>query len=141
MFTLWFTGSDYFSMRVIAKEVEKFLKAKKLIVVYLDKYNCVDVRQAAYAAELLNKQGVVVVASFYASYLQHRTSVKSIITKHIEVWIKGADKTHVFAQESCDILVDININSIESCARLVESYLYLHEVIKLSEKDKKNEHI
>jgi len=132
MFTLWFTGSDYHSMRAVAKEVEKFLKAKKLTVVYLDKYNCVGVRHAAYIAELLNKQGVVVVASFYASYLKYRTSVKGIVTKHIEVWVKGADKTHVFAQESCDVLVDLNLNTVQSCASLVASYLYLYEVIKLS---------
>jgi len=135
MFTLWFTGSDYHSMRAIAKEVEKFLKAKKLIVIYLDKYNCVGVRQAAYVAELLNKQGAAVVASFYASYLNYRSSVKSIVTKHIEVWVKGADKTHVFAQESCDILVDLNLNSVKSCASLVASYLYLHKVIKFSKDD------
>ena len=133
MFTLWFTGSDYHSMRAIAKEVEKFLKAKKLTVIYLDKYNCEDVRQAAYTAELLNKQGVVVIASFYVSYLKYRTSIKSIVTKHIEVWVKGADKTHVFAQESCNILVDLNLNTVQSCASLVASYLYLYKVIKLSE--------
>ena len=132
MFTLWFTGSDYHSMRAIAKEVEKFLKAKKLTVIYLDKYNCEDVRRAAYVAELLNEHGLVVVASFYASYLKYRTSIKSIITKHIEVWVKGADKTHVFAQESCDVLVDLNLNTVQSCASLVASYLYLHKVIEFS---------
>lgn len=133
MFTLWFTGSDYHSMRAIAKEVEKFLKAKKLTVIYLDKYNCEDVRQAAHTAELLNKQGVVVVASFYASYLKYRTSIKSIITKHIEVWVKGADKTYVFGQESCDVSVDPNLSTVQSCASMVASYLYLYKVLKLSE--------
>jgi len=132
MFTLWFTGSNCHGKSMVVKKVKEFLEAKELIVVYIDKNNCNNIKRAIYVAELLNKQGAVVIASF-VPFLGLRGFAKQTITKYIEVWVKGADKTHVFAAENCDIRVDLNINSVKSCASLVASYLYLHKVIKLSE--------
>lgn len=137
MFTLWFIGLNCQNEEMVVKEemiikkVKKFLEAKGLAVIYLNGSNCEDVKWAVYVAELLNKQGVTVIASFI-SFFKLRTFAKNTITKYIEVWVKGVDKTHVFAQESCDILVDLNLNSVKSCARLVESYLYLHKVLFIS---------
>jgi hypothetical protein len=134
MFTLWFTGSNCQGEEAIIKKVKEFLEAKGLTVVYLNGSNCISARWAVYVAELLNKQGVVVVASFVPfQFLGFHQFVKQTITKFIEVWVKGADRTRVFAQERCDILVDLNMNSVKSCASLVASYLYLHEVLKFSE--------
>lgn len=132
MFTLWFTGLSTESKSLVINKVMEFLRAKGLTVIYLDANNCQDARWAAYVADLLNKQGVVVAASF-VSYFGWWTSIKSIITKHIEVWVKNTGVLDMARVESCDIRVDLNINSVESCASLVASYLYLHEVIKLSE--------
>ena len=132
MFTLWFTGFSTEDKSLAVKKVMEFLRAKGLTVVYLNAYNCQDVRFAAYVANLLNKQGVVVVASF-VSYFGLETSIKDIITKHIEVWIKNTSTLDMARVKSCDIRVDLNLNSVKSCASLVASYLYLHEVIKLSE--------
>ena len=131
MFTLWFTGLSTQNKSLVVNKVMKFLRAKKLTVVYLDAYNCEDVKWAVYVAELLNRQGVVVVASF-VSYLGLRAFAKQTITKHLEVWVKGKDDPDEFISENCNIRVDTDINSVESCASLVASYLYLHKVIELS---------
>ena len=127
MFTLWFTGSNCHGKPMVVKKVKEFLEAKGLAVVYLNGNNCMGVKWAAHVAELLNKQGIVVVASF-VSFFNFRSFIKNIITKCIDIWVKGADKTHVFAAENCDIRVDLNINSVKSCASLVASYLYLMKI-------------
>lgn len=132
MFTLWFTGFSTEDKSLVVKKVIKFLKAKGLTVVYLDACNCQDVKWAAHVAKLLNKQEVVVVASF-VSFFGFESSVKHIITKHIEVWVKNMETVDENRANSCDIRVDLNINGVKSCASLVASYLYLHKVIKLSE--------
>lgn len=136
MFTLWFTGLSTSKKSVMVEKVTKFLKGKGLTVISLNANNCMGVKWAVYVAELLNKQGAVVVASFF-SYSGLRELVRKTITKCLDVWVQGTDKTHVFEATQYDIRVDIDINSAESCAKLVESYLYLHKIIELSEKDKK----
>lgn len=131
MFTVWIRGLNRRDRLGVAKEVKKLLEVKGLTVIYLDDENSEDVRNAIYVSELLNKQGVIVVASF-VSFLGLRTFAKQTIAKYIEVWLKGANRTHVFSSMGCDILVDLKLNSIESCARLVISYLYLHKVLFIS---------
>ncbi len=169
MFTLWFMGLPCSGKTILAKEVKSILEDKGLIVVHLDgdyvreglnsdlKFGTIDrlenIRRMGYVAQLLNEQGVIVVASFITPFEEMRQFLKDTINKLSLVWVKcrvgdckkrdvkgmwklaakgkiknftGVDgKFDKPAPEDCDIRVDSDINSITSCTNMIISHLYL----------------
>lgn len=155
----------------IAKIVKERLKDKGLVVVHLDgdyirsglnmdldfTYNGIseNIRRTGEVAKLLNKQGIVVIASFVTPFQKTRDFLKSIIGRCIEVWVKcpaavcakrdikgmwklakiGAIKNFIGWDTpfdvplNPDIRVDSDINSAESCANMIMSYLYLNQLL------------
>jgi len=107
-FVLWFTGVPYSGKTSIANEVYNFLRQRGIKAERLDSTNVRSlfpevgfskeevnshIKRVGHLAATLEKNGIVVVASFVSPYLESREFVKKICKNFIEIHTKSPLET------------------------------------------------
>ncbi len=103
-FVLWFTGLSGSGKSALADKIFDYLSAKGLPVERLDgdtlrgvfpstgfsrKDRDEHIKRVGYMASVLEKHGVIVVASFISPYIESRNFVRSRCKNFIEVYVKA----------------------------------------------------
>ncbi len=168
-FVLWFTGLPSSGKREIANQIFDRIKEKELRVERIDSRgvrplfpetgfspNEVDqhVRRAGHLCAMLEKSGVIVVASFVSPYVTSRKFARKLATNFIEVHLRSTPEAcakrdskgryerarrgeysyfpgvDVKYEESKDPEITINVDerSVEEAVAEVESYLITHYI-------------
>ena len=163
-FVIWFTGLPSSGKREIADEIYKKIKERDLRVERIDSRGVrplfpetgfapdeVDqhVRRAGHLCAMLEKSGVIVVASFVSPYESSRQFARDQSTHFVEVYLKstsencaardmdglykraqsgelsyfpGADVAYE-ESESPEIVIDVDKNTVEEAVAQVDKYL------------------
>ena len=113
-FVLWFTGLSGSGKSTISEEVYKYLKKKSYKVEHLDGDTVRSIfpsigfskddrnnhiRRIGYLASILEKNGIIVIASFVSPYKESRDFVRNITNNFVEVHVS----TSLEACESRDV--------------------------------------
>jgi adenylylsulfate kinase len=106
-FVLWFTGISGAGKSTIADRVYEHLKSKNVIVERIDGDSVrsifpqtgftredrnTHIRRIGYLASILEKNGIIVLASFVSPYNESRNFVRSLCGNFIEVFVNASVK-------------------------------------------------
>lgn len=163
-FVLWFTGLPASGKKAVADRVYQELKTSKLKVERLDSHDVRPlfpetgftpaevnrhVKRAGHLCSMLEKNGVIVVASFVSPYAESRHFARGVAKNFVEVYMKstveaceqrddkghyakarageyqnfpGVDATYDVPQNA-EITIEIDHKSIDEAALQITSYL------------------
>ena len=168
-FVLWFTGLPASGKKALAEEVYKNLRKDKLKVERLDSLDVRPlfpetgftpdevnrhVKRAGHLCAMLEKNGVIVIASFVSPYLSSREFARKISANFIEVYMdttveacekrdgkghyqKARDGEYRFfpgvdvayeKPQSAEIVIDVENTSLEESTQQVVQYLKKHVI-------------
>jgi len=168
-FVLWFTGLPASGKKVLADAVSEQLRKDKLKVERLDSLDVRPlfpetgftpeevnrhVKRSGHLCAMLEKNGVIVVASFVSPYEQSRSFVREVTNNFIEVYMdttvdacEKRDERGHYAKARCgeyqyfpgvdieyekpknpEIVVSVDSQTVEESAAMIAKYLKKHVI-------------